>query len=234
MRYDNSYSLTGAVPPGALQDSTRTFMNRVYAWMAGGLFLTGGVAWAVASNETLFSTLAPYFRILAFAQLGVVLAFVFLQQRVSGAVAAAMFLAYAALTGVTFSVLFYVYSLGSIAGVFAITASSFLALSIFATVTKRDLSGWATFLFIGLIGIVIAGIVNLFVHSGVMGFVIACASVLVFAGLTAYDTQKLRQIHAASGYSNSATLPISGALTLYLDFINLFLALLRLFGNRRN
>jgi len=209
-------------------------MNRVYAWMAGGLFLTGAVAWGVASNETLFAAIAPYFRILALVQLAVVFAFVFLQRRVSGAVAAAMYLAYAALTGVTFSVLFYVFSLGSIAGVFAITATSFLSLSVFATVTKRDLSGWATFLFIGLIGIVIAGIVNIFLGSGLMGFVIACASVLVFAGLTAYDTQKLRQIHAASGYSNSATLPISGALTLYLDFINLFLALLRLFGNRRN
>lgn len=236
MNSDNgySYSLTGAVPSAARQDSARTFMNRVYAWMAGGLALTGAVAWGVASNEALFSAIAPYFRVLMLVQLAVVFAFVFLQTRVSGAVAAAMFLTYAALTGVTFSVLFYVFSLGSIAGVFAITAGSFLALSVFATVTKKDLSGWASFLFIGLFGIVIASIVNLFLHSGMMGFVISCAAVLVFGGLTAYDTQKLRQMHAASGYSSSATLPISGALTLYLDFINLFLALLRLFGNRRN
>ena len=89
-------------------------------------------------------------------------------------------------------------------------------------------------LWAGIFGIVIASIVNLFLHSGMMGFVISCAAVLVFGGLTAYDTQKLRQMHAASGYSSSAALPISGALTLYLDFINLFLALLRLFGNRRN
>lgn len=236
MNFDNgySYSLTGTGPQAAQQDSARTFMNRVYAWMAGGLFLTGAVAWGVASNEALFSTIAPYFRVLALVQLGVVFAFSFLQRRVSGAAAAAMYLAYAGLTGVTFSVLFYIFSLGSIAGVFAITASSFLALSVFATVTKRDLSGWSTFLFIGLFGVVIAGIVNLFLHSGLMAFVIACASVLVFAGLTAYDTQKLRQLHAASGYSSSATLPISGALTLYLDFINLFLSLLQLFGRRRN
>lgn len=236
MNYDNgySYSLTGAVPAAARQDSARTFMNRVYAWMAGGLAITGAVAWGVASNEAIFRALAPFMLVIGLVQLGVVVAFSALARRASAATAAAMYVAYAALTGVTFSVLFYVYSLGSIAGVFAITAGSFLALSVFATVTKKDLSGWRSFLFIGLVGIVIASIVNLFLHSGVMGFAISCAAVLVFGGLTAYDTQKLRQLHAASGYSSSAALPISGALTLYLDFINLFVALLRLFGNRRD
>ncbi len=228
-----SYSLTGAVSQAAPPDSARAFMTRVYAWMAGGLFLTGAVAWFVANNETVFMAVAPYFRALLLVELGVVIAFSFLQHRVSGATAAAMFIGYAALNGVTFSVIFLVYELSSIGSVFAITGGSFLALSVFGTVTKKDLSAWASFLFIGLIGVVIASVVNLFMQSDMLMFVTSCAAVLVFAGLTAYHTQKLRRNHAASGYSSQMSFAISGALTLYLDFINLFLRLLMLFGRRR-
>jgi len=130
-------------------------------------------------------------------------------------------------------VLFVVYQLGSVASAFAITAGTFAAMSVYGTVTKKDLSSWGTFLFMGLVGILIAGLVNIFVGSAMLDFIRSCAAVLIFAGLTAYDTQKLRAFHASSGYSSAASLAISGALTLYLDFINLFLNLLRLMGRRR-
>ena len=116
----------------------------------------------------------------------------------------------------------------------AITGGTFFALSLYGTITKKDLSSWGTFLFMGLIGIIIAGLVNLFVQSAAVSFIASCAAVLVFAGLTAYDTQKLRQMHyQLAGQSSTGTLAVSGALTLYLDFINLFLAILRLTGSRR-
>lgn len=109
----------------------------------------------------------------------------------------------------------------------------FGALSVYGTVTKKDLSAWATFLFMGLIGVLVAGVVNIFLQSNFLGFVMSCAAVVVFAGLTAYDTQKLREMHASSGYASAGSLAINGALVLYLDFINLFLNILRLFGSRR-
>ena len=214
-------------------ESARVFMQRVYRWMSGGLFLTGTVAFYVASNQAVFAAVAPYFKVMMVGTLGLVIAFSFLAHRVSGPVAAAMFLGYAVLNGLVFSTLFVVYQLGSIAAAFTITAATFGALSVYGTVTKKDLSSWGTFLFMGLVGIIIAGVVNIFVGSAMIDFVTSCAGVLIFAGLTAYDTQKLRQFHASSGYSSAASLAISGALTLYLDFINLFLSLLRLMDRRR-
>jgi FtsH-binding integral membrane protein len=231
MSLEPSYSYSPTASTVLAEESSRVFMQRVYWWMSLGLALTGGIAWTVASSSTLFSLFAPYFRILGFATLGLVFSMV--AHKVPGPVAAAMFLAYSALTGLTFSVLFVVYELGSIGAAFAITAGTFGAMSAYATFTKKDLSGWGTFLFMGLVGVLIAGIVNLFLGNGLMNFVIACATVVVFAGLTAYDTQKLRQFHASTGYASAMSVAISGALTLYLDFINIFLAVLRLLGRRR-
>jgi FtsH-binding integral membrane protein len=153
--------------------------------------------------------------------------------RLSGALAAGLFVLYALLNGLTFSVIFIAYELGSVGQAFLITAGTFFAMSAYATLTKKDLSGWSSFLFMGLFGVVIAGVVQLFWHNAGFSFVWSCACVIVFAGLTAYDTQKLRQMHAQAGYSSAASLSVTGALTLYLDFVNLFLALLRLFGRRR-
>ncbi|GMU58479.1 MAG: Bax inhibitor-1/YccA family protein [Myxococcales bacterium] len=215
------------------QESARVFMQRVYWWMTMGLGLTGITSWVVASNQALFAALAPHFMILMLGGFGIVLLFSFIAQKVSGPVAAGMFLIYAFINGLVFSVLFYVYELGSIASAFFITAAGFAAMSVYGTVTKKNLSAWAPFLFIGLIGIIIAGIVNIFLQSDMLGFVKSAAAVVIFAGLTAYDTQKLRQYHASSGFSSAQSLAIHGALILYLDFINLFLALLRLFGRRR-
>ncbi len=227
------YSYGPDAPSVLAEDSARAFMARVYRWMFAGLALTGATAVGVASSPGLFEALLPFMMPLLVVELVVVLAFSFLAHKVSGVVAAAMFLAYALLNGVTFSVLFYRYELGSIASTFFITAATFGALSVYGTVTKRDLSAWRTFLFMGLLGVVVASVVNLFVGSGALGFVVSCAGVVVFAGLTAWDTQKLRQYHASLGHSSAGSLAISGALTLYLDFINLFLMLLRLLGGRR-
>ena len=125
-----------------------------------------------------------------------------------------------------------VYTGDSVASAFAVTAGTFLAMSIFATVTKRDLSGWSNFLFMGLIGVVIASVVNIFMRSSMMQFVISAAAVVVFTGLTAYDTQRLRRMAVAG--AGMAALPVNGALCLYLNFINLFLSILNLFGGRRS
>jgi FtsH-binding integral membrane protein len=144
-----------------------------------------------------------------------------------------LFLGYSVLTGLTMSVIFLIYTRSSIGSAFLLTAGTFGAMSVFGTVTRKNLSSWATFLIMGAIGIFIASIVQVFMQSPMLNFVLGCAGVLVFAGLTAYDTQKLREMHAGSGYSSAATLSIVGALVLYLDFINLFLSLLRLFGDRR-
>ncbi|WP_338866994.1 Bax inhibitor-1/YccA family protein [Myxococcus stipitatus] len=216
-----------------VQESKRAFMSRVHGWMFAGLLVTGVMAMFTLNNEGLLRFVLQWRMGFFAAQLGVVFALSFLAARLSGPVAAAMFLGYSALTGMTFSVLFLIYTAGSIAQVFFLTAGVYGAMAIYGTVTKKDLSSWGTFLFMGLIGVVLAGVVNIFIRSDMMSFVTACASVLIFAGLTAYDTQKLREMHAETGYSNSATVSIVGALTLYLDFINLFLALLRLLGRRR-
>jgi hypothetical protein len=170
---------------------------------------------------------------LIIVQFLLVLALSFLAQRISGPVAALLFMVYAGLTGLTLSGIFFIYPIGSIGTAFFITAGAFAALSVYGTVTKRDLSAWGTFLFMGLIGVVIASIVQFWWSSPAFSFVLSCATVVVFAGLTAYDTQKLRVLGAQYAGTGLTSLTIVGALNLYLDFLNLFLALLRLFGGGR-
>lgn len=228
-----AYQQPAAVNDILVEESQRTFMARVYRWMFAALALTGGVAVYTASNEPLFVWAMQNRIILVLASLGLVFGLSIAAPRLSGAVAGALFMAYSALLGLTLSVIFYVYTEASIAQAFFVTAGAFGAMSVYGTVTKKDLSGWGSFLFMGLIGVIIAGVVNIFMRSDMMGFIIACASVVIFTGLTAYDTQKLREMHASHGYSSAMTFSIVGALMLYLDFINLFLALLRLFGRRR-
>jgi hypothetical protein len=219
-------------PPSqvAVGQAARGFMAGVYRWMTVGLGLTGLVAFYLVSNPQLLSQVWGYKWVLFIAQLGLVLVLSAGATRLSFGTAAALFLAYAALTGVTFGVLFYAYTTTSIASAFLVTAGSFAALSVYANVTKRELSGWRTFLFMGLIGVVIASIVQAFWPNPMLNFIIGCAGVVVFAGLTAYDTQKLRNYALQGG--GVAALSIVGALTLYLDFINLFISLLRVFGRR--
>ena len=214
-------------------ESARAFMARVYRWMFAGLAITGGVALFTAASPTVLEAVAPLRFALIIGELVLVFALSWAAPRMSGPVAGLMFVAYAAINGLLFAFLFYVYELGSIGHAFLLTAGVFGALSLYGTVTKKDLSAWASFLFIGLVGVMIAGVVQVFLQSEGLSFVWSCACVVVFAGLTAYDTQKLRQFHANTGYSSEAALSVVGALMLYLDFINLFLALLRLVGRRR-
>lgn len=217
-----------------VQESQRAFMSRVYGWMFAGLMTTGLVALFTASNPQWVMMVAQFRLGLLIAQVGAVLVLSAAATRLPGPAAAALFLGYSVLTGLTFSVIFYVYTAASIGQAFLLTAGTYGAMSLYGTVTKKNLSGWGAFLFMGLVGVVLASVLNIFLHSDMLGFVLACASVVVFAGLTAYDTQKLREWHAVSGFSSAMTVSIIGALTLYLDFINLFIALLRLFGRRRD
>ncbi len=220
---------TGAV------DAERAFIGAVYRWMALGLLTTAGVAFGVATTPTLLEVVVTnrwVFYGLMIAQFGVVIALSAMLPRLSRAAAGGLFLLYSALTGMTFSVLLLVYTGDSVALAFGITAGTFAAMSVYGTVTRRDLTSWSSFLMMGLFGVVIAGLVNVFLQSSAMQFVLSCAAVVVFTGLTAYDTQKLRA-YARAGGATTAGAPISGALSLYLDFINLFLAVLQLLGGRR-
>src|SRR5260370_1933662 len=223
--------------------STRTaeFMASVYRWMAFGLALTGIVASAVTSSPAILSAfyhsqdgrivgVSGLFWAVGIAELVLVWLFVPAIQRVSLGAAVGMFLAYCALSGVTFSVYLLTYTTASIVSTLFITGGAFFGLSLYGTLTKRDLSGWRSFLFIGLIGIILASIVNIFLRSNAVEFVISCCGVLIFPGLTAYDTQKLRRL----GEQGEERHALVGALALYLDFINLFLFLLRFMGLRRD
>lgn len=205
-----------------------------YRWMTAGLATTGLVALLVAHSPAALELLVGnriVFYVLLFGQLGLVFALSSMATRISTTAAALLFFAYAALTGVTFSTLFLVYTSTSIASTFFVTAGAFAGLSFFGTVTHRDLSAVGRFGLFALIGIILASLVNLFVHSTQLGWLISVVGVLLFAALTAYDTQRLKQLFAQS--ETQANLPLVGALTLYLDFINMFLFLLRFMGDRR-
>jgi FtsH-binding integral membrane protein len=202
--------------------------------MSLGLAATGVVALGVAHSPAAIDVLLgnrALFYVLLFGQLGLVVALSSMAYRLSTAAAAAMFFAYAALTGVTFSTLFLVYTASSIASTFFITAGSFAALSFFGTVTRVDLSPIGRFGVFALFGIILASFANVFLHSAGLEWVLTFGGVLLFAGLTAYDTQRLKVLFEEGDATGS--LPLVGALTLYLDFINMFLFLLRLTGDRR-
>jgi len=216
-------------------DVERRFMSAVYRWMTLGLLVTAGVAWYVASTpgalHFVFGNRIVFWGLIL-AQFGLVIGLSAAVARLSAGVAGGLFLLYSALNGATLSILLLAYTGASVASAFAVTAGTFGAMSVYGTVTRRDLTSWGTFLFMGLIGIVIASVVNVFTKSDMVSWVVSAAAVVVFTGLTAYDTQKLRRMAAAG--ANVAALPVNGALALYLDFINLFLAILRIFGGRRD
>jgi FtsH-binding integral membrane protein len=213
-------------------------MTRVFGWMAGGLFLTALVSFYTLSNEALLKAIVLnklVFWGLVIAELGLVAWLSGMIGKMSASTAAGVFLFYSGLNGLTLSVVFLLYTAGSIASTFVVTAGTFGAMSAWGYVTKRSLSGVGSFCFMGLIGVVLASIVNIFVRSSMLEFVVSCVGVIVFVGLTAWDTQKLR-ILASSVDADSEEGrrgAVVGALSLYLDFINLFLMLLRLFGRRR-
>jgi uncharacterized protein len=223
---------TTATPLDRPQTNEAAFVAKVYRWMAAGLAITGLVAYAVvaspAAQQLVFGNRMVFYGALI-AELLMVVAFSSVVRRASFGTAAAMFLAYCALSGVTFSVFFFIYTRESIASTFFITGGAFAAMSAYGTLTKKDLTGWGSFLMMGLIGVVLASVVNLFVRSDGLTFIVSCMGVVVFTGLAAYDAQKIRA-WAAQGDDRLA---LHGALALYLDFVNLFISLLRLFGRRR-
>lgn len=217
--------------------ATRKFLLNVYNWMAMGLGLTGVVAYGIANSSfvnVLMSTPILYFG-LFIAQLAVVMGLSFAINKIPSGVAIGAFFLYAALTGVTFSVLFLVYTGGSIAATFFICAGMFAGVSIFGYVTKMDLSKFGTYLFMALIGIIIASVVNIFLQSNTLNWIISYVGVILFVGLTAYDTQRIKKMSQTADMESEDGKKgaVMGALTLYLDFINMFLFLLRILGNRK-
>jgi FtsH-binding integral membrane protein len=213
----------------------RTFIRTVYAWMFGGLLLTAVAAmWVVSSAAMQQLVIAnPIVRIgLMVAEIGIVFYLSLRLTKMSAAAAMAAFLTYSVLNGLTLSVIFFAYSTGSLVNAFATAAGMFGAMSIYGTVTKRDLTSWGSFFMMGLFGIIICMVVNMFLRSTGLDFVVSVLGVFIFLGLTAYDTQKIRA-YANIGGGLSDNFAIIGALKLYLDFINIFLFLLRLFGGGR-
>jgi uncharacterized protein len=218
-------------------DLLAAFMRGVYGWMCGGLAVTAVTAWVVSSSPALTAAIfgnRAVFWILAIAQLGIVFALSARVDRMASGTASLLFVVYSALTGVTFSAILLVYTGESIVSTFVVAAGMFGALATYGTVTRRQLSGLGQFLFMGLIGLVIASIVGIFWHNDGLQFVISFIGVIVFAGLTVYDAQRLKELAFATSAGPTSGATIVGALALYLDFINLFLFLLRFLGNRRD
>ncbi len=221
-----------------LDEGLRAHMNKVYGLMSVGMVLTGGVAWAVGTNDAMLSAIfgTPLRWVVMFAPLIMVFAFSAMINRLSAAAAQLFFYTFAALMGLSISFIFAVYTGVSIAQTFFATAIAFASLSLYGYTTKRDLSGMGTFLMMGLIGLIVASIVNIFMGSSALQFAISVIGILIFAGLTAYDTQSIKneyvQHAAAMDQEWLGKSAIMGALRLYLDFINMFMFLLSFMGNR--
>jgi FtsH-binding integral membrane protein len=215
-----------------------TFIRKVYAFMAAGLGATGLTALAVVNSETalriIFGNRLVFYALLI-GELLMVWTFSRVASRLSGAGAAALFFVYAVMNGLTLSVIFLVYTRGSIASTFFVTAGTFAAISGYGYFTKRDLTSVGSFMIMGLFGLIIASVVNLWLGSPMLYWATTCFGVLIFVGLTAYDTQKIKEMSVIgnAGSDEDTKDAIHGALQLYLDFVNLFLYLLRLFGGRR-
>lgn len=214
-------------------------MRSVYYWMAGTLTITGLTAMLVANSPALMNlifTNTALVWILLIAEFVLVAVISAAINRISFSTATILFIIYSALNGVTLSSIFVLYTQGSIASTFFITAGMFVALALYGTVTKKDLSGIGRFMFMTLIGLIIASIVNIFMHSEMLYWITTAIGVVIFAGLTAWDAQKIQQMAAEAAEVNESTqkMALLGALSLYLDFINLFLYLLRIFGRRSN
>lgn len=221
-----------------VRDSRVTaFLTKVYGWMFLGLLITAGVAYGVASSPVLIETLILnrlLFWILLLAPIGLVWFLAARVDKIAPATAAILFVVYAAMVGITSSVVLLIYTGASVVSAFVITSGMFGAMAVFGTVTKKSLAGVGQFMFMGLIGLIIAMVVNIFLQSDVMGFVISVVGVIVFTGLTAYDAQRLKEMAVALPDGRVGSYAIVGALSLYLDFINLFFFILRLFGGRRD
>lgn len=233
MLQSNSQSFAGVVSTEAL----RAYVQRVYAWMTGGLLLTGLTAFFVSQSPEILNAIfgTPLYWLVLLAPLGMVF---FLSARIDTmkpSTAAGTFIAYSLMNGLSFSVLFVMYELGSIFQVFVIAAGMYSAAAAYGYFTKRDLTNMGSFLFMGLIGLILASVLNIFLNSSALEFAVSLIGVAVFTGLTVYDMSRMKEqaivMYAGEGLAQKRA--IIGALSLYLNFVNLFLFLLRLFGNRR-
>ena len=209
----------------------RDFIRSVYGWMFGGLLLTAAAAFWVLASPAMQSIVSSAWLFLVIAELGIVFFLSFRIMKMSAGTAAGAFLVFSLLNGLTLSSIFFVYTTASIFQAFVSAGAMFGVMSIYGYVTKRDLTSWGAFFFMGLIGILITMVINFFLQSTALGYAISLIGVFIFLGLTAYDTQKLKAYATAPEMREN--LAVIGALALYLDFINLFLFLLRLMGNRR-
>jgi FtsH-binding integral membrane protein len=238
--YYNRYENTVSVGEAQSQAST-IFLAKVFNWMAIGLGITGLLAFLVANTPAALEIFIvnPLIRWgIILGELGLVFYLSARIQKISAVAATYLFLIYSALNGITLSVVLLIYTATSVTATFFITAGMFAAMAVYGLVTKRDLSGLGSFMFMGLIGMIIASVVNIFLQSSMMAWVVSGVGVLVFTGLTAYDVQKITQI-GASGIMQEGEAAIRkgaiiGALALYLDFINLFISLLHFLGVSRD
>ncbi len=241
--YDTIRSV-GVGARAQIDEGLRAHMNKVYGLMSVAMVVTAGVAWAVGTSDALLAifrdpmTLRPNILgwVVMFAPIAMVFAFGALLNRMSAAAAQVFFYAFAAVMGLSLAWIFKVFTGVSIAQTFLITAIAFAGLSLYGYITKRDLSAMGTFLMMGLIGLLVAMIVNIFLASSALAFAISVIGVLIFAGLTAYDTQNIKNTYLQHAQSMDSEwlgkAAIMGALNLYMDFINLFMFLLQFLGNR--
>ncbi|GMV53161.1 MAG: hypothetical protein AMXMBFR68_09530 [Ignavibacteria bacterium] len=218
-------------------DALRTYVQKVYAWMIGGLLTTSVTAWLVASSPAIISAVfgTPLIWVFMLAPIAMVWILASRVDTMKPSTAAGLFIAYSLVNGIAFASIFLVYELGSIFQVFFIAAGMYAAAAVYGYTTKRDLTGMGSFLFMGLVGILIAMFVNWFLNSPAITWAVSVIGVLIFTGLTAYDMQRIKEqaIVMYSGDALASKRAIVGALSLYLNFVNLFLFLLRLFGDRR-
>jgi uncharacterized protein len=232
----NRWTAQATIPQVGIDVGLRDYMLRVYNYMGAGLAITGVVAYVAAASgfyRAIFGT--PLYWVVIFAPLALVLLLSFRIQKMSLGAAQLTFWAYAGLVGLSLSGLFIVYTGASIAQTFFITAATFLAMSLYGYTTRRDLTHFGSFLMMGLIGIIIASLANLFFHSPGIQFAISVIGVIVFVGLTAWDTQRIKEMYwEGDGNEVAGKKAVMGALSLYLDFINLFIMLMQLMGQRRD
>ena len=223
-----------AVP---VAERVTVFLRAVYGWMGVGLAITAGTAWLIAGSPALVVTIATnrlLFWGLMGAQLGLVFVLAARVDKLAASTAALLFVLYSALTGVTIAFVLLAYTGESVTSTFLVTAGMFGGLAAYGTVTKRSLAGLGSVLFMGLMGVVLASIVGIFWHNDALQFIISFIGVIVFSGLAAYDAQRLKAMALAAPGGQTGSYAIVGALALYLDFINLFLFLLRFTGSRRD
>ena len=236
-RYEMTPAATPFASASAAAEHIGTFLRAVYGWMFVGLGITAATAFVVASSPSLVLTIAtnrPVFWALVIAQLGIVVLLSARVNKLAASTAAALFVAYSALTGVTISFVLLAYTGQSVFMTFVVAAGMFGGLAAYGTVTAKSLEGWGQFLFMGLIGVVLASVVGIFWQNDAFQFVLSFIGVIVFTGLAAYDAQRMKAMALQTPSGQAGSYAIVGALALYLDFINLFLFLLRFLGSRRD